>query len=300
MRLVADRSERLDRFLARMLPKHSRTKLAKLVDGGEVKVDGHLAKPSLALEKGMAVELDEPAEAAAHDLTPADIALEIVYEDGDLLVVNKPRGLAAHPATSLKEPSLVNALLGRNTELSTAGGDFRPGIVHRLDKETTGLMVVAKNDAAHVSLARQMESKSAERRYFAVVGGNVEQERFTISAPIARSKRNRLLMAVDPHGKAAVTHVKRIARLESGTLVACRLETGRTHQIRVHLRAVGMPVLGDTLYAPREMASGPLQLHAGYLSFDHPTTGDRVAFYAAPDDLFAGNSLVSRSDLEDF
>jgi 23S rRNA pseudouridine1911/1915/1917 synthase len=300
MRLVVDRAERLDKFLARMLPDHSRTKLAKLVESGEVTVDGHTQRPSFALSRGMEVVLDEPEESAAHDLTPADIPLDVVYEDADLLVVNKPRGLAAHPAASLKEPSLVNALLARKTELSTAGGEFRPGIVHRLDKETTGLMVVAKNDQAHVSLARQMESKSAERRYFAVVGGNVEQERFTISAPIARSKQNRLLMTVDPHGKPAVTHVKRLARVESGTVVGCRLETGRTHQIRVHLRAVGMPVLGDTLYAPREFASGPLQLHAGYLEFDHPTTGERIAFYAQPGEDFLGHAQVSRTDLEEF
>ncbi|AIE87068.1 RluA family pseudouridine synthase [Fimbriimonas ginsengisoli] len=300
MRLVADRPERLDKFLARVLPEHSRTKLARLIEEGEVMVDGNVQKPKFPLEPGMEVVLDEPEGTPAHNLAPADIPLEIVFEDDDLLVVNKPRGLAAHPATSLKEPSLVNALLGRNTVLSTAGGDFRPGIVHRLDKETTGLMVVAKNDQAHVSLARQMEAKTAERRYFAVVGGNVEQERFTVSAPIARSKHNRLLMAVDPHGKPAVTHVKRIARMETGTLVACRLETGRTHQIRVHLRAIGLPVLGDTIYAPREYASGPLQLHAGFLAFDHPRTDERVSFYAAPDSEFLGHELVSRAALEEF
>lgn len=248
----------------------------------------------------MVVTLEEPTTTAPHDLTPADIPLEILFEDADLLVVNKPRGLAAHPASTLKEPSLVNALLARNIELSTAGGEFRPGIVHRLDKETTGLMVVAKNDTAHVALARQMETKSAERRYFAVVAAEVEQPRFTVSAPIARSKQNRLLMTVDPHGKPAVTHVKRMSRVAQGTLVACRLETGRTHQIRVHLRAVGHPVLGDTLYAPREFATGPLQLHAGYLALDHPTSGERIAFYAGPDAEFYGQAQASREALENF
>jgi len=300
MHLVADRPDRLDRFLARMLPDHSRTKLAKLIALGEVTVDGEIQKPSFALETGMTVALAEPEDAAAHDLTPADIALEILYEDEDLLVVNKPRGLAAHPAATLKEPSLVNALLGLKTELSTAGGDFRPGIVHRLDKDTTGLMVVAKNDAAHVALAKQMETKTAERRYFAVVAGSVEQAQFTVAAPIARSKQNRLLMAVDVHGKPAVTHVKRLARIENGTVVGCRLETGRTHQIRVHLRAIGNPVLGDTLYAPREVSSGPLQLHAAYLAFDHPTSGERIAVYASPDSDFYGRDMVSRDLLDPF
>lgn len=298
MRLLADRDERLDRFLARVLPEHSRTKLAKMIGDGEVTVDGRTHKPSFPLEEGMEVVLDAPEDTPAHNLEPADIPLDIVYEDADLLVVNKPRGLAAHPAASLKEPSLVNALLGLHTELSSAGGDFRPGIVHRLDKETTGLMVVAKNDQAHVALARQMETKSAERRYFAVVAGNVEQARFTISAPISRSKQNRLLMAVDPQGKPAVTHIRRLSRVDQGTIVACRLETGRTHQIRVHLRAVGHPVLGDTLYAPREWATGPLQLHAAYLAFDHPSDGRRVDFYAPPDAEFYGFGLVTRDSLD--
>lgn len=300
MRLVSDQSERLDRFLARCLPDHSRTKLAKIIERGEVTVNGQVHRASFLLSPGMEIVLDSPDETPAHDLTPADIPLEIIYEDDDLLVVNKPRGLAAHPASSLKEPSLVNALLGRNISLSTVGGDFRPGIVHRLDKETTGLMVVAKNDQSHVKLAKQMETKSAERRYFAVVAGDVEQTRFTIAAPIARSKVNRLLMAVDPHGKPAVTHVKRLARVPQGNLVACRLETGRTHQIRVHLRAIGHPVLGDSLYAPKEYATGPLQLHAAYLALDHPTTGDRIAFYAAPDAEFYGQALAKAEDVENF
>jgi 23S rRNA pseudouridine1911/1915/1917 synthase len=300
MRLHPDYPERLDRFVARVLPEHSRSKLTKLIDQGIVLVDGAPQKASFMLHAGMAVDLDEPPESEAHDLSPADIPLEIVFEDADMLVVNKPRGLAAHPASSLKEPSLVNALLGRKVELSSAGGDFRPGIVHRLDKETTGLMVVAKNDASHVILAKQMESKSAERRYFAVVAGNVEQERFTVAAPLGRSKSNRILMAVDPQGKPAVTHVKRLGRIENGFLVACRLETGRTHQIRVHLRAVGFPVIGDALYAPKEWSKGPLQLHAAYLALNHPVSGERIEFYAAPDEDFYGRSMASRDLIDPF
>jgi len=300
MVLVAERTERLDKFLARMLPDHSRSRLVKLIDEGEVTVDGSTTKASFLLGSGMEVVLDEPANAAPHDLTPADIPLEIVFEDEFLLVVNKPRGLASHPAASLKEPSLVNALLARNTPLSSTAGEFRPGIVHRLDKETTGLMVVAKTDQAHVLLARQIESKSAERRYFAVVAGNLAQPRFTINAPIARSQKNRLLMTVDPHGKPAVTHIKQIARVDQGYVVGCRLETGRTHQIRVHLRAVGYPVLGDTLYAPKEWATGPLQLHAAYLSFAHPVSEDIVSFYAAPDAEFYGQAEVSLESIDPF
>ena len=301
MTFTAEQPERLDKFLARMLPEHSRSKLVRLVDAGEVLVDGQVQKPSFLLHPGMAVVLDEPAETDAHDLTPADIPLEIVFEDAHLLVVNKPRGLAAHPAISLKEPSLVNALLARSHSLSQTAGAFRPGIVHRLDKETTGLMVVAKTDAAHVVLAKQMETKTAERRYVAVVGGSeIRDDRFKIDAPIARDKRNRLKMAVDSQGKHAVTHVKKVARISAGTLLALKLETGRTHQIRVHLRAFGLPVLGDTLYAPREYADGPLQLHAAYLAFDHPISGARIATYADPDEQFMGREFINRSILEDW
>lgn len=300
MDLIADTVERLDRFLARVLPEHSRSKLVKLIEEGKVTVNDHVAKSSMKLEAGMKVTLDEPGESEAHDLTPADIPLDVVYEDDVLLVVNKPRGLAAHPAASLKEPSLVNALLNRSHELSTAGGTFRPGIVHRLDKETTGLMIVAKTDAAHVNLAKQIEGKSAERRYFAVVAGHVPQDHFKIEAPISRDKRNRLKMAVDPMGKPAITFVRKIARLDQGTLLAVRLETGRTHQIRVHLSSLGMPVLGDAIYAPTAYQSGALQLHAAYLAFNHPDDGRRVVCYAEPPEDFLGRDLAKEESINSF
>jgi 23S rRNA pseudouridine1911/1915/1917 synthase len=298
MRFVAERPDRLDKFLATVLPAHSRSKLARLISDGGVLVDGEKAKPSLKLEPGMVIELEEPEATPVHDLTPADIELDIIYEDEFLLLVNKPRGLATHPAASLKEPSLVNALLGRGGELSDAES-FRPGIVHRLDKETTGLLVVAKTDAIHAGLAKQIELKTAQRKYLAVVGGKVEQERFTVNAPLARDKRNKLKMAIDPYGKNAVTHVKLIKRLDRGTLVGVRLETGRTHQIRVHLSAVGLPVIGDDLYAPKEHRDGaPLQLHAAYLGFTHPATGEDVSFFAPPPEDFLAFEQVDVSELE--
>ena len=297
MDFIVDQSERLDKFLARILPEHSRTKLAKLIAQGEVKVDGSKEKASFRLNPGMTVSLEAPAESSAHNLEPAVIDLDIVFEDDVLLVVNKPRGLASHPAASLKEASLVNALLSRSHSLSQAGGDFRPGIVHRLDKDTTGLMVVAKTDAAHVALAKQIEGKEAERRYFAIVAGDVSQEKFRIDAPIARDKRNRLKMAVDPHGKPAATVVSRIARLDAGWLLAVKLETGRTHQIRVHLSSLGMPVLGDRIYAPKAYQTGPLQLHAAYLKFTHPVTGETVECYAKPPEDFLGQELAKQDSL---
>jgi 23S rRNA pseudouridine1911/1915/1917 synthase len=291
---------RLDKFLSQVMPEHSRSKLTKMVDDGSVLINGQPEKASYKLRIGDIVELEAPPETEAHDLTPHAMDLEILFEDEDMLIVNKPRGLASHPAASLKEPSLVNVLLARGGPLSELGGEFRPGIVHRLDKETTGLMVVAKNDAAHASLAQQIEKKEAERRYFAVVAGEIDRERFTIDAPMARNLSYRLQMTVDPKGKPAVTHVKRIVRLHEGTLIACRLETGRTHQIRVHLRALGHPVYGDDLYAPKEYKSGPMQLHAAYLAVNHPKTGELVVAFAQPPADFLGSAAAAQIQIDPF
>jgi 23S rRNA pseudouridine1911/1915/1917 synthase len=298
MRLTAEGRERLDRFLARQLPQFTRSRLAVFIAEGGVRVEGKPAKAGQMLKAGHAVELELPEDRPAHDLAPADIELDVLYEDAELIVVNKPRGLAAHPAPSLKEPSLVNALLARGGALSAGSAAYRPGIVHRLDKETTGLMVVAKTDRAHHDLAKQFAGKRAERRYVAIVAGDFKEERVTVSAPLARDRSNRFLMAVDPQGKPAVTHVLRLARLDKGTLLGIRLETGRTHQIRAHLRAIGHPVLGDRLYAPKEHRGFALQLHAGLLSFDHPTSGESMAFYAAPPVDFLEGELVTRENLE--
>lgn len=297
MRLVADGRERLDRFLARHLPQFTRSRLSAFIEEGGVQVSGKEAKPGLMLRPGMTVVLEIPEDRAAHDLTPFAISIDVFFEDDSLLVVNKPRGMAAHPAPTLKEPSLVNALLARGGTLSVGSASYRPGIVHRLDKETTGLMVVAKTELAHLHLAKQFASKHAERRYVAVAAGDVKEERMTISAPLARDKTNRFLMAVDPNGKPAVTHIVRLARLSVGTLIGVRLETGRTHQIRAHLKAIGHPVFGDRLYAPKEHQGHPLQLHAGLLAFDHPTTNERAVFFAPPPEDFLAQG-VKRSDLE--
>lgn len=291
--------ERLDKFLVRVMPEHSRSKLAEMATAGKVLVDGKPEKPSFQLKPGMVVKSGEPVPSHVHDLSPADIPIDIIFEDEAFLVVNKPRGLAVHPAASLKEPSLVNALLWRTT-LSTVGESFRPGIVHRLDKETTGLLIVAKTDAAHVKLAKQIESKTAIRRYAAVVAGDMDHPSFTINAPMGRDKQNRVKMTVDPDGKPAVTHVKQVARLEQGALIAVSLETGRTHQIRVHLLSIKHPVLGDSLYAPRVYRSVPLQLHAAYLSLIHPVSRKRVSFYAPPPPDFLGADFLSEPIFSDF
>lgn len=283
--LRADASIRLDKFLAQRLPDHSRARLAEWIDAGHVLVDGKLQKRSFALEAGMEVTVEPLQERHSHDLTPAAINLEILFEDEHLMVVNKPRGLASHPAPSLKEPSLVNALIGMAKQLSTEGGEWRPGIVHRLDKETTGAMLIAKTDAAHRSLASQIASKDAVREYLAWVEGEVNQDSFTLDAPIGRDPKNPTRMAISNRGKGARTHGKVVGRQGGRTLLSLRLETGRTHQIRVHLAAAHHAVLGDQVYGSKD--PGPIQLHARRITFNHPITGEEISVAAPLPDDFA-------------
>lgn len=283
---TVDVEDRLDRFLTRLLPEHSRTRLARLADDGGVRVDGVPRPPGFRLRTGMIVDVDDLAPREAHDLTPVAVPLSILFEDEDMIVVDKPRGLASHPAIGQRAPTLVHALLARNTPLSSAAGGFRPGIVHRLDMETTGLLVVAKNDAAHRHLAAQIQAKSAERRYLALVMGRPDQARFRVEAPIGRDPTHRKRMAVISGGKNAATEFSVIRSVANGTLVGCRLETGRTHQIRVHALALGMPLVGDALYAPPRPVDPPLRLHAALLALTHPRTGVRLQFSTAPPDDF--------------
>jgi 23S rRNA pseudouridine1911/1915/1917 synthase len=292
MRLTADRRERLDRFLARSLPQFSRSRLAVLIQEGGVRVEGQEPKAGLMLKPGYVVTLEPPEDRPAHDLTPAEIELDVLFEDGDLLVVNKPRGLATHPAPTLKEPTLVNALLARGSPLSPGAAPYRPGIVHRLDKDTTGLLVVAKTEAAHGALAKQFASRRAKRTYLALLMGDLERDRVTVDAPLARDRGNRFLMTPDPEGKPAVTHLEVLERTIRGTLVRARLETGRTHQIRAHCKFLKHPVWGDRLYAPPEARGVPLQLHAERLAFEHPRSGEALEFCAPP----PGDFLVRLSD----
>lgn len=297
----AEGKERLDRFLSRMLPDHSRSRLAKVIAGGDVRVEGEpQTKAGFELRPGWEVSLGEIAPPEPHDLTPADIPLNVVYEDEHVLVVAKPRGMATHPAPGLHEPSLVNALLSRSHALSTEGGAFRPGIVHRLDKDTTGLLMVAKSDQAHRRLAEQIRTKQAERRYVAWVVGSVAPERFTIDAPIGRHPGIPSLMAVKRTGKGAVTHVRVLRAQPDRSLVALKLETGRTHQIRVHLASIGHEVLGDRQYARADWKSGPMQLHAAALAFDHPFGDERVTCWTPPPDDFGHDELLTRESVTDW
>ena len=276
---------RIDKVLAHQFNQFSRSHLQKWIEDGNVRVNGQPVKPKYKLAVGDQVVI-EPEVPQKVDLTPEKIPLDIVYEDDDVIVVNKPQGMVVHPAPGHPNHTLVNALL-YHSPLSTINGEFRPGIVHRIDKDTSGLLMVAKNDLAHRSLAAQLKAKTNQREYVALVHGVIKQDAGTINAPIGRSKKDRKKQAVVSDGRHAVTHFKVLHRFRHYTLVSCRLETGRTHQIRVHMKSIGHPLAGDPLYGPRKTLPGRGQyLHARLLGFKHPRTGKELVFTAPLPEYF--------------
>lgn len=276
---------RIDKVLGHHLKQFSRSQIQKWVTDGNVTVNGQPVKPKYKLAVGDQVVVS-PEAPQKIDLEPENIPLDIVYEDDDVLVVNKPQGMIVHPAPGHPNHTLVNALL-YHSPLSTISGEFRPGIVHRIDKDTSGLLMVAKNDMAHRSLAAQLKAKTNQREYVALVHGVIKQEAGTIDAPIGRSRKDRKKQAIVSDGRHAVTHFKVLKRYRHYTLVSCRLETGRTHQIRVHMKSIGHPLAGDPLYGPRKTLPGKGQyLHARELGFKHPRTGKQLLFTAPLPDYF--------------
>lgn len=281
VRLVIDNelAGRIDKQLGHHFAQYSRSQLQRWIEDGNVQVNGQAVKPKYKLATGDVVTI-EPEKPKKIDLIPENIPLDIVYEDDDVIVVNKPQGMVVHPAPGHPDHTLVNALL-YHSPLSTINGEFRPGIVHRIDKDTSGLLMVAKNDMAHRSLAAQLKAKTNEREYVALVHGVIKEDRGTIDAPLGRSLKDRKKQAVVADGRHAVTHFKVLKRYRHYTLVACRLETGRTHQIRVHMKYIGHPLAGDPLYGPRKTLPGKGQyLHARLLGFKHPRTGKQLTFTA--------------------
>ena len=277
----ADAGQRLDRWLAGQAGAPSRSALQGLMEAGYVRRNGAPAnkKDKLAAGDRITLTLPDPQPIEAQ---PQNIPLDIVYEDDHLLVVNKPKGMVVHPAPGNPDGTLVNALLYHcRGQLSGVGGAIRPGIVHRIDKDTSGLLVVAKDDLTHQGLSEQMAVHAIHRVYHAVVYGNIRQDTGTIEAPIGRDPRDRKRMAVTPgQGKRACTHWQVLERFGRFTLLACRLETGRTHQIRVHMAHIGHPLAGDPVYGPRSVIR-ELQgqcLHAKELGFRHPVTGQELRF----------------------
>ena len=283
---IASGGERLDVFLAEKTGK-TRSHIKTLIEVGKVTVNGKAEKAGKILKVGdeITVFYDEPKPL---DLEPVDIPLDIVYQDKDLAVINKPQGLTVHAGNGVKGATLVNALLYHLDALSGINGVIRPGIVHRIDKDTSGLLVVAKNDKAHVSLAEQIKSKACRRIYIALLEGRLTADNGTIDTFIGRSEKNRTMMAVKNSGRKAVTHYKVIKRYKGYTLCRFELETGRTHQIRVHARYMGHPIVGDKVYGTGKNAFGlnGQLLHAEKLILNHPSTGEEMEFTAPLPDYF--------------
>ena len=283
--------ERLDRFLARQVPELTRSHIQKLIERGDVRVAGKVQKAGYKARGGEEVSVTLPAPEMTAIL-PEAIPLDILYEDADIIVVNKARGMVVHPAAGVTTGTLVNALLAHCDDLSGINGEIRPGIVHRLDKDTSGVMVCAKNDRAHVALAEQIKAKTARRTYVSIVHGNIAEESGTIKGAIGRHPTERKQMAIVAGGKPAVTHFRVLERFGAFTLVECRLETGRTHQIRVHMTSIGHPLVGDPKYGKRKHPFAALitgqALHSQSLDLIHPATGEAMHFEAPlPRDMAA-------------
>lgn len=283
---VTEGGERLDVFLA-SVSDNTRSYLQKLIDNGSVLVNGIPAKSKTKLRPGDEVLVNYPL-AVETSLIPQDIPLNIIYEDESIAVIDKPKGMVVHPAPGNEDGTLVNALMYRLKDLSGIGGELRPGIVHRIDKLTSGLIVVAKNDRAHISLAEQFKAHSAYRVYLALVNGNLREDSGTINAPIGRHRLDRKRMAVDSSGREAITHYNVISRFSELTLLRVRLETGRTHQIRVHMAHIKHPVTGDELYSSgkNRFSLEGQALHAMMLTLKHPDTGEIKMFKAPLPDWF--------------
>ena len=292
--------QRLDQFLAQAVEGLTRSGAQRLLESGQVTLNERPAKKNARLTPGdtVVVTLPDPAPAEA---VPQDIPLDIVYEDTDVIVVNKPVGMVVHPAPGHPDGTLVNALLyACGDTLSGVGGALRPGIVHRIDRDTSGLIIAAKNDSAHLALSEQLRDHSLARVYEAVVIGNLPEDTGTVDAPIARHPVDRKRMAVRPEGRPAVTHWRVLARCSGYTHTECRLETGRTHQIRVHMAHIGHPVLGDPVYGGQRKGFPELAgqcLHARRLTFRHPRTGETVTLSCPLPDYF--QSVLRRIRPED-
>lgn len=273
-----DRGRRLDQFLADGVEELTRSAAQRLAEEQRVLLDGRPLKKNYKITGGETLEVSLP-DPEPIDAVPQDIPLDIVYEDGDVLVINKPKGMVVHPAPGNPDGTVVNAVLYHcGSSLSGIGGAVRPGIVHRIDKDTSGLLIVAKNDRAHLCLSAQLKDHTLARTYEAVVIGTLKEDRGTVDAPLDRSPRDRKKMAVVPGGRRAVTHYEVLARYPGYTHVRCRLETGRTHQIRVHMASLGHPIAGDTVYGPARQKYD-LQgqcLHARELTFLHPADGRKM------------------------
>lgn len=300
--LVVDeinKGKRLDSYISDNMDKISRSFAQKLIENQQVTINGKNEKASYKVCAGDNIQVDVP-EVQGTKLKAQDIPVDVVYEDKDIIVVNKPKGMVVHPANGNPDGTLVNAILAMcKDSLSGIGGEIRPGIVHRLDKDTSGLLIIAKNDEAHVKMSKQIQDRLVTKKYIALIRGVVKDDEATIDMPIARSKVDRKKMAVDKDGKQAVTHFKVIKRYRGYTLLEIKIDTGRTHQIRVHMAKIGYPVVGDMVYSngKNEFGIEGQMLHAKSLEFSHPITGKKMHLEAPLPEYFTKvlEELDSRS-----
>lgn len=294
---IKEEKGRIDKVLTALFADHSRSQVQQWLKDGAVSVNGEPVKANYKVKSADAivVEVPEPEEL---EIVAEDLPIEIVYEDDDVAVVNKPQGMVVHPSAGHAQGTLVNALMYHMKNLSSINGVIRPGIVHRIDKDTSGLLMIAKNDQAHEALAQQLKDKTSLRKYIALVHGVIPHEKGTINAPIGRSKVDRKMQAIREDGKPAVTHFTVLERFENFTLVELQLETGRTHQIRVHMKYIGYPLAGDPVYGPKKTLKGNGQfLHAKLLGFTHPQTNERMIFEAPLPEVFEKTLEKLRKDI---
>jgi 23S rRNA pseudouridine1911/1915/1917 synthase len=288
---IEDETGRVDKYLAKQLKNVSRSKIQDLISTEHILVNGKEIKANYKLNAGDDISVTIPAPEPV-DVVAQDLPLDIVYEDEDIVLINKAQGMVVHPGAGNKDGTLVNALLYHIEDLSGINGEIRPGIVHRLDKETSGLLVVAKNDTAHVHLSKQLQERRMTKKYWALVHGVIPHEHGTIEAPIGRDPKQRQQFTVINTGKEAVSHFKVLERFKDYSLVEVSIETGRTHQIRVHFKYINFPLAGDTTYGPAKTLKGAGQfLHARSLEFVHPRSGEMMTFEAPVPEIFS-NTLA--------
>ena len=279
---------RLDKVLSNLETTFSREAIQRMIKDGKILVNGKQEKASYKTSLGDVVQIEE-VQPQEIDLKPQEMPLDVIYEDNDILIINKEKGIVVHPGNGNPDGTLANAVMARcKDSLSGIGGKIRPGIVHRIDKDTSGLVIIAKNDEAHINLSEQIQNRKVKKTYIALVRGVIKENEATINMPIGRSQKDRKKMAVSKTGKEAITHFKVLKRYEGFTLLEVNIETGRTHQIRVHLSEIGYPIVGDEVYSNGKNPFGVKgqMLHAAKLTFKHPKSGETVTFEAPLPEYF--------------